>query len=203
MTEDPVGTTTRWAIDDQATTRVARVVTPTRIISLAIEARVAPVGNSKPREPPHTATIRVAAGATPTHIREETTTSPAQITVGEVTTSIVKVETGNPTVEATPLTAAPAEVVTLIAEVISLDLMTDAGMIDLGMIETTSPHLEMIRVINLRQWTPAEITALEMVPPDSISLSLLKALYNPKLREPPQPPNLKQMHRQIKLQIQS
>jgi hypothetical protein len=61
----------------------------------------------------------------------------------------------------------------------------------------------MIRVTNLRQWTPAEITALEMVPPDSISLSLLKALYNPKLREPPQPPNLKQMHRQIKLQIQS
>lgn len=203
MTEDPVGTTTRWEIDDQATTRVARAATPTRIISLAIEPRAALVGNSKPREPPHTVTIRVAAGATPTHIREETTTSPAQITVVEITTSIGKVETGNPTVEATPLTAAPAEVVTLIAEVISLDLMTDAGMIDLGMIETTSPHLEMIRVTNLRQRTPAEITAQEMVPPDTISLSLLKVLNNPRLREPPQPPSLKQMHRQIKLQIQS
>ena len=137
-TEDPE--TMRWVIDDPATTRVAKV-TPTRIISRATEARVVPVGNSL-REPP-TITIRVAAGETPTHIREGTTTSPAQITVEEIATSIVKVGTGTPTEEATLLMAAPAEAATPIAEVISLDMMTDAGTIDLVMIETTS-HQETI-----------------------------------------------------------
>ena len=137
-TEDPE--TMRWVIDDPATTKVAKV-TPTRIISRATEARVVPVGNSL-REPP-TIPLRVEAGATPTHIREGTTTSPAQITVEEIATSIVKVGTGTPTEEATLLMAAPAEVATPIAEVTSLDMMTDAGRIDLVMIETTS-HQETI-----------------------------------------------------------
>ena len=137
-TEDPE--TTRWAIDDPATTRVAKV-TPTRIISRATEARVVPAGNSL-REPP-TITIRVAAGATPTHIREGTTISPAQISAEEIATSIVKVGIGTPMEETTPLLAAPAEAATPIAEVISLDMMRDAGTIDLGMIETTS-HQETI-----------------------------------------------------------
>jgi len=137
-TEDPE--TTRWVIDDPATTRVAKV-TPTRIISRATEAKVVQVGNSL-REPP-TITIRVEAGATPTHIREGTTTSPAQISAEEIATSIVKVGTGTPTEEATLLMAAPAEAATPIAEVISLDMMTDAGTIDLVMIETTS-HQETI-----------------------------------------------------------
>ena len=138
-TEDPE--TTRWVIDDPATTRVAKV-TPTRIISRATEARVVLAGNSL-REPPLTITIRVAAGATPSHIREGTTTSPAQISAEEIATSIVKVGTGTPTEEATLLMAAPAEAATPIAEVISLDMMTDAGTIDLVMIETTS-HQETI-----------------------------------------------------------
>ena len=102
------------------------------------------MGNSSnPRGPYHTITIRVAAGATPSHIREGTTTSPAQIIAEEIATSIVKVGTGTPTEEATLLMAAPAEAATPIAEVISLDMMTDAGMIDLDMIETTS-HQETI-----------------------------------------------------------
>ena len=191
--EDPA--TTTWVRDDRATTKVVgRVATHSRIISRAIEARVAPVGNS-PREP-LTATIRVVAEATPTHIREEITTSPAQISEEAIPTSIAKVETGPPTEEATTLTAVPAEVRTPIVEVISLDMMTDAGTIDLGMIGTTN-HLEMIsRVTNLRIWTQAEITAREKVLPDLTSL--LQALYNPKLA--PQLLMLKQTHQQIKLQ---
>ena len=193
--EDPA--TMTWVRDDRATTKVVgRVAAPTLIISRAIEARVAPVGNS-PREP-LTATIRVVAEATPTHIREEITTSPAQISEEAIPTSIAKVETGPPTEEATTLTAGPAEVRTPIVEVISLDMMTDAGTIDLGMIGTTN-HLEMIswhRVTNLRIWTQAEITAREKVLPDLTSL--LQALYNPKLA--PQLLMLKQTHQQIKLQ---
>ena len=175
-TEDPEGTTMRWGRDDPATTKVVKVATTTRIISRATEATVAPVGNSSnPREPHHTITIRVAAVATPTHIREETTTFPAQITAEEVTPLAVKVEIDTLMEEAVaiPLTVAPAEEATLIAEAINLDMMRDAGTIGLGTIEATNPHLEMIKYnspINLRSWITSQVetTAQKMVPPDLI-----------------------------------
>lgn len=129
----------RWAaeIDAPAITRVVLAEATSLIITLVIETRAAQVVNSL-REPLLTTTIRVAQGATPTHIREETTTFLAQITTEEEITTVEMVAIDHLT-EATvevPLMAAPAEVLPQITEATSLDMMTDAGMRDLDMIET-------------------------------------------------------------------
>ena len=91
----------------------------------------------------HTVTIKAAAGATLTHIREEITTFPAQTSVAEIILTEM-VATDTPMVEVLLLTVAPVEVANLIAEATNLDMMTDAETIDLGMTGTTNPLQEMI-----------------------------------------------------------
>ena len=117
----------------------------------------------------HTVTIRVAAAATLTHIREEITTFPAQTSVAEIIlTEMAAIDT--PMEEVLLLTVAPVEVANLIAEGTNLDMMTDAETIDLGMKGTTNPPQEMINwlsPINLRSWT-GESTAQERVVLDSM-----------------------------------
>lgn len=133
--------TTRWEveIDDPAITRVGRAAT-TQIISRATETTAE---NSSLREPLPTITIRVA---TLTHIREEITISPAQITAVEITTLVGMEAIDTPMEEAmeTPPTVALAEVVTLITEATNLDTMIDVETRDLDMTGTTNHLQEMI-----------------------------------------------------------
>lgn len=147
MTGDHAETTMRWAVEIEAAPAITRVAlaaatATSLIITLAIETRVALVANREPHL--LTITIKVALEATLTHIRGETITFLAQITTeGGITTTAGMVAKDHLTevIVAVPLTVALAEVAPLITEATNLDLMIDAGMTDLDMIDTIN-HLQ-------------------------------------------------------------